>query len=253
VTARRIAWGKFVNAGQTCIAPDYVLVERAVHDELVAALGAAITAFYGDDPASSNDYGRIVNDSHFHRLEKMLHSGTVAHGGQADPDRRYIAPTVLTGISTADPPMAEEIFGPILPVLAVDDLDAAIAIVNEGDHPLALYTFSADDEENDKVIASATSGGACVNGTLMHVANPNLPFGGVGPSGMGAYHGRAGFDALSHHRSVLTRSTKVDPALMYPPYTASKSRLVQRGLTLRDPRDSFAALRGSMRRALRRG
>ncbi len=252
VAAKRIAWGKFVNAGQTCIAPDYVLVERPVHDELVAALGAAITEMYGDDPATSNDYGRIVNDSHFHRLEKLLHSGTVAHGGQADADRRYIAPTVLTDITTADPPMAEEIFGPILPVIAVDDLDEAIAIVNAGDHPLALYTFSADDDENDKVVASATSGGACVNGTLMHVGNPNLPFGGVGPSGMGAYHGRAGFDALSHRRSVLTRSTKLDPALMYPPYTDLKSRLVQKGLVLRDPRDVVAASTSRVRRALKR-
>ena len=136
----------------------------------------------------------------------------------------------------------------MLPVLAVDDLDAAITIVNDADHPLALYVFSEDDDETDKVIASATSGGACVNGTLMHVANPNLPFGGVGPSGMGAYHGRAGFDRLSHHRSVHTRSTKLDPALLYPPYTEGKAKLVKRGLRLSDPREVMAALVGRIRR-----
>lgn len=253
VAAKRIAWGKFVNAGQTCIAPDYVLVEAPVHDELVAAIGAAVTEMYGADPQASADYGRIVNDSHFHRLEKLLDSGTVAVGGQADADTRYIAPTVLTGITVEDPPMAEEIFGPVLPVVQVDDLDAAIAVVNAADHPLALYVFSEDDDETDKVVASATSGGACVNGTLLHVANPNLPFGGVGPSGMGAYHGRAGFDRFSHHRSVHTRSTKLDPALLYPPYTDSKAKFVRRGLRLHDPRDVWAAARGRLRRTIRRG
>lgn len=252
VAAKRIAWGKFVNAGQTCIAPDYVLVEQPVHDELVAAIGAAITELYGDDPRASADYGRIVNDSHFHRLEKLLHSGTVAAGGQSDADARYIAPTVLTGITLDDPPMAEEIFGPVLPVIAVDSLDDAVAVVNGGDHPLALYVFSEDDDETDKVVASATSGGACVNGTLMHVANPNLPFGGVGPSGMGAYHGRAGFDRLSHHRSVFTRSTKLDPALLYPPYTESKSKMVKRGLRIPDPREALASATAKVRRTVTR-
>ena len=251
VAAKRVAWGKFVNAGQTCIAPDYVLVEEPVHDRFVAALGGAITELYGDDPRASTDYGRIVDDSHFHRLEKLLHSGTVAHGGQADADARYIAPTVLTAVALDDPPMAEEIFGPILPVIAVADLDAALAIVNDGDHPLALYVFSEDDDETDMVVASATSGGACVNATLMHVANPNLPFGGVGASGMGAYHGRAGFDRLSHHRSVLTRSTKIDPALLYPPYTTSKSKLVRRGMSVPDPRQAIAAAAAAVRRAVR--
>lgn len=252
VTARRIAWGKFVNAGQTCIAPDYVLVERPVHDQLVAALGQQITAFYGADPQRSRDYTRIVNDAHFGRLEKLLHSGTVAHGGQTDPDTRYIAPTVLTGVTSDDPVMGEEIFGPILPVIAVDSLDEAIGFVNRGDKPLALYTFSEQDDDNDLVLAGATSGGACVNGTLLHISNPNLPFGGVGESGMGAYHGKIGFDTLSHRRSVMTRSTKLDPSLMYPPYTAKKEKLVRRGMTLADPRDAVAKVSGKVRTTLRR-
>jgi len=248
VAAKRIAWGKFVNAGQTCIAPDYVLVERDVHDQLVAAIGNAITSFYGNDVQASPDFTRIVNEPHFHRLEKLLHDGTVAVGGESDADTRYIAPTVLTGIGKDDPVMAEEIFGPILPVIAVDSLDEAMAFVNEssaqGDKPLALYTFSESDAENDRVLASCTSGGACVNGTLLHISNPNLPFGGVGESGMGAYHGKFGFDTFSHHRSVHSRGTKIDPALMYPPYTAKKEKLLRKGMVMPDPRDVAAKARG---------
>jgi aldehyde dehydrogenase (NAD+) len=247
VAAKRIAWGKFVNAGQTCIAPDYVLVERSVHDQLVRALGTSIESFYGSDPQASPDFTRIVNEPHFHRIEKLLHNGTVAVGGQSDPDTRYIAPTVLTGITKDDPVMGEEIFGPVLPVIAVDSLDEAIRFVNDGaakgDKPLALYTFSESDDENDTVLANATSGGACVNGTLLHISNPALPFGGVGESGMGAYHGKFGFDTFSHQRSVHTRSTKIDPALMYPPYTAKKEKLLRRGMVMPDPRDVAAKAR----------
>lgn len=252
VAARRIAWGKFINAGQTCIAPDYVLVERPVHDELVAAIGTHIAEFYGDDPQASADYARIVNAPHFHRLEKLLDGGTVAIGGTTDADTRYIAPTVVTGITADDPVMGEEVFGPILPIIAVDSMTEAIEFVrhraDEGDKPLALYTFSESDDENDAVIAGTSSGGVCVNGTLLHFSNPNLPFGGVGESGMGSYHGKFGFDTFSHHRGVHTRSTRMDPAMMYPPYTSKKQKLVRRGMTLPDPRDIAAKLRGALRR-----
>jgi aldehyde dehydrogenase (NAD+) len=252
VAARRIAWGKFVNAGQTCIAPDYVLVERSVHDELVAGIKTAITQFYGDDPKSSADYARIVNDAHFHRIEKLIHSGTVAVGGDTDADTRYIAPTVLTGITRNDPVMGEEIFGPVLPVIAVDSLDEAIRFVNDGaasgDKPLALYTFSRRDADNAAVLAGTSSGGVCVNGTLMHISNPHLPFGGVGESGMGAYHGRHGFLALSHSRAVHTRSTAVDPPLTYPPYTPKKERILRKAIGLADPRDVMAKARSALRR-----
>ena len=177
---------------------------------------------------------------------------TVAHGGITDADTRYIAPTVLTGVTADDPVMGEEIFGPILPVIAVDSLDEAIAFVNaasaHGDTPLALYTFSENDAENDRVLADATSEGACVNGTLLHISNPNLPFGGVGESGMGSYHGKFGFDTFSHHRAVHTRTTKVDPSLMYPPYTRTKQNLVRAGMLMPDPRDFAAKLRGALRR-----
>ncbi|MGD9701852.1 MAG: aldehyde dehydrogenase family protein [Acidimicrobiia bacterium] len=248
IAAKRIAWGKFVNAGQTCIAPDHVLVESPVHDQLVAGIAAAVRDFYGADPKASADYGRIVNDAHFHRLEKLLDDGTVAMGGDTDPDQRYIAPTVLTGVSLADPVMDEEIFGPILPVIAVDSIDAAVAIVTRGDHPLALYVFSERDDEVDDVVDRTTSGGVCVNGTLLHVGNPNLPFGGVGESGTGAYHGKFGFDTFSHARAVYTRSTKLDPPLLYPPYTALKEKVIRRGLLLPDPRELPAKLLSRLRR-----
>jgi aldehyde dehydrogenase (NAD+) len=246
VAAKRIGWGKFVNAGQTCIAPDYVLVERPVHDQLVAAIGRYVTSAYGTDPQSSADFARIVSEPHFHRLEKLLHDGTVAIGGETDVDTRYIAPTVLTGITPTSPVMGEEIFGPILPIIAVDSIDEAIAVVNADDKPLALYSFSENDDENGRVLSGASSGGACVNGTLFHVSNPHLPFGGVGESGMGAYHGKFGFDTFSHRRAVHTRSTKIDPSLLYPPYTAKKEKLIRRGLTISDPRDGLRRFRNRL-------
>ena len=246
--AKRIVWGKFLNAGQTCIAPDYVLVERPVHDEFVRALGTSITEFYGTDPQRSPDLARIVNDAHFNRLEKLLHGGTIASGGQSDPATRYIAPTVLTGITRDDAVMQEEIFGPILPVVAVDSLDEAMRFINADDKPLALYTFSEHDEDNELVVAGTSSGGVCVNGTIMHISNPHLPFGGVGASGMGAYHGKFGFDTFSHRRSVHTRNTRLDPPILYPPYTAKKEALLRRGMGIPDPRDLAAKLTSRLRR-----
>jgi aldehyde dehydrogenase (NAD+) len=248
VAAKRIAWGKFVNAGQTCIAPDYVLVDRAVHDRLVERMADWVREFYGEDPKASPDYGRIVNAPHFHRLEKLLDAGDVAVGGDTDPDERYIAPTIVTGVTRDDPVMDEEIFGPVLPVLAVDDLDEAVTFVNEDDKPLALYVFSGRKGETERVVAGTSSGGVCVNGTLLHVSNPDLPFGGVGESGMGAYHGKEGFDTFSHHRPVHTRTTKVDPPMLYPPYNAKKEKVVRLGFTLPDPRDLFKRIRARLSR-----
>jgi aldehyde dehydrogenase (NAD+) len=230
VAARRIAFGKFLNAGQTCIAPDYVLVARDRGDELVQQIGRAIRDFYGPDPAASPDYARIVNDAHFRRLEKLLADGTPAVGGGTRAEERYIAPTVLRDVSPDAEVMTEEIFGPILPVLSVADADEAIEFVNERDKPLALYLFSESDTVQRRVLERTSSGGACVNATMMHVTVPELPFGGVGPSGMGAYHGKAGFDVFSHRKSVLVKSTRLDPKLAYPPYTKVKERLVRRFL-----------------------
>jgi aldehyde dehydrogenase (NAD+) len=231
LAARRVAWGKFLNAGQTCVAPDYVLVERDVEGRFLDELSGAIKSFYGDDPAASSDYGRIVNDRHFERLRGLLSSlntSKVVVGGDADPATRYLAPTVLTGTTWDEPVMGDEIFGPILPVLAVDDLDAAIAAINAHDKPLALYVFSEERQAVNRVVDETSSGGVCVNGTLMHLAVPDLPFGGVGASGMGAYHGQAGFDTFSHKKSVFTRPTRFDPPITYPPYTRIKRWLLRR-------------------------
>jgi len=230
VAARRIAWGKFLNAGQTCIAPDYVLAHESVEEELLTQLRAALRQFYGDDPHRSPDYGRIVNERHHRRLAALLKSGDVVVGGEADESERYIAPTILRNVAEDSPVMADEIFGPILPVLRVRSIDEAVAFVNRRPKPLALYVFTRDSKVEEDVLARTSSGGACVNATLWHIANPELPFGGVGPSGMGAYHGRASFELFSHHKSVVRKPTFLDPPIAYPPYTRLKTELVKRFL-----------------------
>jgi aldehyde dehydrogenase (NAD+) len=231
VAARRVAFGKFMNAGQTCIAPDYVLVDRSVEDAFVEALAKSVRRFYGEDPAASTDYGQIVNVAHWDRLHALLDSsrgGQVALGGTGDRDRRYLAPTVVRGASWDDPAMAEEIFGPILPIISVDGVGEAIAAVNAKDKPLALYVFAEDQSVVDRVVAETSSGGVGANVTVLHAAVPGLPFGGVGQSGMGAYHGKAGFDTFTHRKAVLQRPTKLDPPITYPPYTTLKQRLLRK-------------------------
>ena len=232
VAARRIAWGKFLNAGQTCVAPDYVLAHRSVEDELVEALTRSLHDFYGEDPHRSEDYARIVNERHFDRLSGLLAatSGTAAAGGQTDRGDRYIAPTVLTGVAPDDPVMEDEIFGPILPVLVVDDVDDAARFVRDRPKPLALYVFSRNRDAVDRVLAGTTSGGVGVNCTVVHLAIPGLPFGGVGASGMGAYHGRHGFETFSHRRAVLSKPTVPDLPVQYPPYTKTKEWLLKKML-----------------------
>jgi aldehyde dehydrogenase (NAD+) len=247
VAAKRLAWGKFINAGQTCVAPDYVLVERPAHDELVDRLAGAITEFYGPDPQRSPDFARIVSDRHLRRLEKFLTSGVVATGGTVDPGDRYVAPTVLTEVTRDDPVMQEEIFGPILPVIAVDSIDTAVSFVEAGDKPLALYVFSGDDTEVDRVLAGTSSGGVCVNGTVLQLSNPALPFGGVGESGMGAYHGESGFLTFSHEKAVFQRSTRIDPPILYPPYTTGKFTLLRGAYRVPDPRNLLARLWARLR------
>jgi len=228
VTARRIAWGKFLNAGQTCIAPDYVLVHRSKEDELVEKIGAAVRKFYGKDPKASPDLGRIVNERHHRRLAVLLKDGEAAIGGEADEATRYIAPTVLRNVAPDSTVMSEEIFGPILPVLPVDDVGEAIRFVNERDKPLALYLFTTNPQVEQRVTEETSAGGMCVNGTIWQVANVHLPFGGVGPSGMGAYHGRASFETFSHRKGVVKKSLKLDPSMMYPPYKGWKTRLMKK-------------------------
>jgi aldehyde dehydrogenase (NAD+) len=228
VAARRIVWGKFFNAGQTCVAPDYVLAHRNVIGELTGALATTIRGFYGDDPKTSPDYGRIINDRHFQRLSALLGSGKTVCGGDKDGATRYIAPTVITDVDASSPLMQEEIFGPILPVLPIDSAEAAIAFINRRDKPLALYVFSNSREVSRALLTRTSSGGACVNDTVAHLGVPELPFGGVGPSGMGSYHGKSSFNTFSHKKSVLTKSTHLDVALRYPPYEADKVKWARR-------------------------
>lgn len=233
VAARRIAWAKFLNAGQTCVAPDYVLVEDSVEDELLSALAAAVTKFYGDDPRQSSDYARIVNERHHDRLTALLDAGgfeATVTGGTGDRESRYLAPTVLAGVKPDAAVMDDEIFGPILPVLPVGDIDEAIRMVNDRSKPLALYAFSASNAVLDHVVANTSAGGVTLNHAIMHLAVPDLPFGGVGESGMGAYHGKAGFDVFTHHKPVLEKPVRPDPALMYPPYTNTKKKLIKKFL-----------------------
>ena len=228
IAGRRIAWAKYVNAGQTCVAPDYVLAHADIADKLVDEIRKSVNDFYGADPQQSGDFARISSPRHFSRLKAMLASGKIAIGGQTDEQQRYIAPTVLVDVTASDPVMQEEIFGPILPMLTVGSIDEAINFVNARPHPLALYVFSEDQKVNDKVVASTTSGGVTVNGTIFHMTGPFLPFGGVGESGMGAYHGRAGVDTFQHLKPVLRRSTRVDAPLAYPPYTKRKFAILKK-------------------------
>lgn len=230
VAARRIIWGKHLNAGQTCIAPDYVLVDRQVQDRLVDQLQKQLVAFYGTDPKASSSLGRIVNERHVRRLEGLLESGagTVVTGGTVDVDERYVAPTITVDPNPEAPVMQEEIFGPILPVLAVDGPAEAKAFITARPKPLAMYVFAGKDDVIDDVVDNVSSGGVCINQTLMHLLPADLPFGGVGDSGSGAYHGKTGFDALSHQKSVLRKPTRPDLKLLYPPYKPSIEKLVKR-------------------------
>jgi len=216
--ARRIAFGRFANSGHICTAPDHVLVWPEVKDELVTELGEAIHQFYGEDPKRSADYGRIVNRRNFDRLVGLLDSGTIAAGGETDPDELYIAPTVLVDVPLDSPVMQDEVFGPILPVLEIDSVDAVIEWVNERPRPLGLYVFTEDEDVAERILDATNSGDACVNDCAVQPLVPELPFGGVGNSGMGKYHGRWGYEAFTNARGVLYHSALIDPDVKYPPY-----------------------------------
>jgi aldehyde dehydrogenase (NAD+) len=228
VAAKRIIWGKCLNAGQTCIAPDYVLVQESVKQPLIDAMKTALTAFYGTDVKASPDYSRIIAERHFDRLTALMEDGTVLAGGETDRETRFIAPTLLGDVSMDAPLMTDEIFGPLLPIIGIKDVDEAIAIVNSRPRPLALYMFSSDKKATEDVLERTTSGDACVNDVVNHFLVSDLPFGGVGASGMGAYHGKHSFDVFSHRKSVLKKPTWVDPSLRYPPYTDMQLSLVRR-------------------------
>ena len=226
MAARRIAFGKLLNAGQTCVAPDYVLISRAKKAEFVEAFRAALVDFSPD--GNWDDYPRIISQRHYERLLGLLENQELLLGGLADPERLMIEPTLLNEPALDSPVMQEEIFGPILPIISFDELDEAIDLVNSRPRPLALYLFTSDRSAETKVLRSCSFGGGCVNDTIMHLANPYLPFGGIGDSGLGAYHGKRSFDTFSHERSVLRQSRRIDLPVRYRPYKEKWLRVLKR-------------------------
>ena len=230
-TAKRITWGKFINAGQTCIAPDYLFVDEQIKDDLIKAMEQCLLDFYGDNPATSPDYARIINHRQFDRLKDLLTDGEIIVGGETDSEQKYIAPTLLDNVSVDSEVMQEEIFGPILPILTYKNLDEAIAFVNSRPKPLALYFFSNDRQKQEQILHSTSSGGLSFNETIMHVGIADLPFGGVGDSGIGAYHGKASFDTFSHQKSVLSRPFWGDINWRFAPYSEKTVNLFKKVFT----------------------
>ena len=232
VTARRIAWGKWLNAGQTCIAPDYVLAVGGMRDELVDGIRRAWESFADGSIRMSPHYARVVDEHACDRLEGLLtnHGGLLVAGGEVDRAACFVEPTIIVDPDPSAPLMTDEIFGPILPIIPTESIDAAVDFVNSRAKPLALYVFASDNDVVDDVIERTSSGGVVVNHVLLHFTPPDLPFGGVGASGTGRYHGQAGFDTFSNLRSVLHKQTKPDPKLIYPPYTRFKERIIRRFL-----------------------
>ena len=216
LAAKRIAWGKFLNAGQTCVAPDYLYVHKQVKTEFLAYLEAAVNELYGETPLNNPNFTRIVSERHFQRLERYLKNGDVRAGGQINKKELKIAPTVLTNITWDDPVMQEEIFGPVLPVLEYDQLTEVIEGIQNHPNPLALYLFTENVQVQNQILGHISFGGGCINDTVYHLSSPYLPFGGVGSSGTGAYHGKGSFDTFSHYKSILKQTTKFDIPFRYP-------------------------------------
>uniref|UniRef100_A0A672H6E9 Aldehyde dehydrogenase n=1 Tax=Salarias fasciatus TaxID=181472 RepID=A0A672H6E9_SALFA len=232
VACRRITWGKFTNCGQTCIAPDYILCEPSIQGPVVDCIRQTLLEFYGPDPKSSPDYGRIINQRHFTRIMSLMEGYTPVIGGQSDSSQCYIAPTVLKDVPPHSRLMQEEIFGPVLPIVTVSDMEDAISFINEREKPLALYIFCSDKKAINKMIDETTSGGVTVNDVMMHYTLNSLPFGGVGQSGMGRYHGKHTFDQLSHHKACLVRSLAMEHVNLsrYPPQDRRRARRVRMAL-----------------------
>lgn len=224
--AKRITWGKYTNAGQICIAPDYIYVQKSVKAKFVELVKQNIKEFYGDNPQQSPDYGRIVSPRHFSRVKNLI-DGDVVAGGQTDETEKYIAPTVIDNVTPASKVMQEEIFGPVMPVMEYDSVDEVINFINKGSKPLALYIFSNRSAFQNQIIDQTSSGAVVVNDVLLHAGHPFLPFGGVGNSGMGAYNGKISFDTYSHSKGVLTRSFMFDVKQRYAPYTDKNTNFLK--------------------------
>ena len=230
LAAKRIIFGKLINSGQTCVAPDYILVDRKKEKELIEKLIFYIKDFLGDEPLSNPDFGKIINEKHYQRLVDLVKDQDVEFGGYGDLDTLRICPTILKNVDPNSPVMQEEIFGPILPVISYDNIDEAINFVNMRPHPLAFYLFATSKDVIDKFLNSCQFGGGCINDTIMQVASDYLPFGGVGDSGMGNYHGKASFETFTHYRSIIKKSNLIDLPIRYLPISKKKEALIKKVL-----------------------
>ena len=227
LAAKRIVFGKYLNCGQTCVAPDYILCDKRIRDELITAILAEIEKQFGKEPLKNPNYGKIINEKHFERILGLINGEKLVYGGQSEPESLRIAPTVLNNITWDDAVMDEEIFGPLLPILTFDTLDEALDTVESHPHPLALYFFSEDKAAQKKVLDTCRFGGGCINDTIIHLATSDMPFGGVGESGMGSYHGRVGFETFSHYRSIVDKKTWMDLPIRYQKYTRLKEKMMR--------------------------
>ncbi len=230
--AKRIAWGKLINGGQTCICPDYVIVDKRVKEDFLKLVTKEIETFYGTDPKTSGHFSRIINRDNVKRLEALMQKGVIVTGGITDPGSNYVSPTVIRDVKPGDPIMQDEIFGPVLPVLEYDKLEEVYSIIEQNPKPLATYIFSTDKRLVKNFLRRTQSGSAGVNETVMQIASPYLPYGGIGPSGLGRYHGKKSFETFSNMRSVLVKSNLFDIWLRYPPYTRFKSDVIKRLMSL---------------------
>ena len=226
LAARRIVFGKYLNCGQTCVAPDYILCHRDVKDQLVELICKEVRRQYGEEPLQNPDYGRIVNEKHFNRLLGLIDPAKTVLGGQSSPDTLQIAPTVLDGVTESDPVMGEEIFGPILPVLTFDRFEELYDRLSGGPKPLALYLFSQNKQTHELFLRRSSFGGGCINDTIIHLATSRMGFGGFGESGMGSYHGKEGFDAFSHYKSIVDKKLWLDLPMRYQPYRKDFEKLL---------------------------
>lgn len=226
LAARRIIFGKLLNCGQTCVAPDYILVHKSVKDKLVEALKSEIVSQYGEYPLENAAYGKIISQKHFNRVSGLIDSNKVCFGGRTDEKSLRIEPTIMVGVTRSDAVMGEEIFGPILPIMEYENIEDVISDINGHPHPLALYVFS-DKKVAEEVTSRCQFGGGCVNDTIIHLATSAMGFGGVGESGMGSYHGKDGFECFTHNKSIVDKSTKFDMSVRYQPYTSFKSRMIK--------------------------
>ncbi len=227
LAAKRIVFGKFINAGQTCVAPDYIYVHRSVREQFLMSAVKYIESFFGGDALGNDSFPKIINNKHFERICSLINKDKLFYGGKADSSACKIAPAILDNVDWSDAVMQEEIFGPVMPVLVYDSLDEVIGIIKKQAKPLALYLFTSDKDTERRILTGLSYGGGCINDTIIHVASPDMPFGGVGDSGMGGYHGKASFDTFSHKKSIMRKSSFVDINLRYPPYDKGDS-LVKR-------------------------